>query len=115
MSIFNFWRKRSVATVPPDVVMDTIVEMGRLYGFSCKHCGAGMYDDRTDCLVCKTPYSSRLLGVALLHRETKQKLLKKMPHDDTARILKDVTMDIARNPKLPVKETLDALLAYYDT
>lgn len=114
MSIFNFWRKRQKSVLPPDNPLVAVVDMTRLDGFSCNYCGAGMYDDRTDCLVCKTPYPLRAAEVAKWHREVKWGLVKNMSHDDAARVLKDITMGISKNQKLPLKEALNALFAHYD-
>lgn len=108
MNFLSFLYKRRGAVLPSSnlttIIPTPASSLMRLDGFSCKHCGAGIYDDRTDCLVCKMSYPSRVLEVALWHREAKRELVKKMSHDDAAHVLKEATARIAKDSKLPLKE-----------
>lgn len=107
VSSLCFWRKQQDVVLSMEAAERTsATEFSMMYldGFCCGRCRAALFDDRTDCFICKTPYSSRAEEVASWHREAKWRLVKKMSHDDAAHVLKEVTERLAANPRLSLKE-----------
>jgi hypothetical protein len=113
VSIFNFWRKRPIAAMPPNDRINAVIDINRLYGFSCKWCGVPAYDDRTDCLVCKAQYSPRVSEIVKWHKEAKWKLIKKMDYADAALVLKEVVERLAKDPELSPQKALVETLAFF--